>query len=154
MNRRFFLLGAGLLAAPAIIRTPGLLMPIKPLAAAQAEPELCITLGGKRYVFAEDGGWTEAPDSAVHWSEANSPEFSWSGKVSAQNFSEVRVVDSPNVDHWEIATRRVETASEREQRDFALYSSHPRGLISRSANTKKEPERELLAAYRTMWADI
>jgi len=29
MNRRFFLLGA--LAAPAVIRTPGLLMPVKPL---------------------------------------------------------------------------------------------------------------------------
>lgn len=30
MNRRGFLIGAALVVAPAIIRTPGLLMPVKP----------------------------------------------------------------------------------------------------------------------------
>lgn len=58
MNRRSFLFGLTAFAAPAIIRTPGLLMPIKALAVGDGVALNSMThpwLGDLKYVFGPDG---------------------------------------------------------------------------------------------------
>lgn len=42
MSRRMVLLGLGAFAAPALIRTPGLLMPVKPFFRAVKDPLCCV----------------------------------------------------------------------------------------------------------------